>query len=172
MVEATGRARDRDPADIIVAPMCADNASQVSSLFADIVSELPYYNIQAKDAEISKYASVRLLAQIEEDPHSVLVATFGGDIAGFAFSQFDDGLIWLAWFGVHQHYRRNGIATAILDAIISRARNSRAHKIWCDCRTTNLASRYVLDRAFFQPVSTFNRHWYDQDYIIWEKLVS
>jgi ribosomal protein S18 acetylase RimI-like enzyme len=121
-----------------------EEAEQLSLLFTQVVTALPYYNGTAKRSELGKYSSDLLRDSISSDPDSVLVARDEREIVGFCLSREDDELIWLAWFGVHQSYRRRGIGSALLQKLEETVRNGRSHKIWCDCRTDNEASKLVL----------------------------
>ena len=105
---------------------------------------------------------------IAADVDSVLVATVNTQIVGFCFSNIDDGLIWLSWFGVRPEYRRHGIGTALLNALDARAKRAGAHKVWCDCRTDNVASRATLADSGYREICTLVNHWYGQDFLLWE----
>jgi ribosomal protein S18 acetylase RimI-like enzyme len=147
------------------------DAGAVSSLFLQVLALVPYYNAAAKAAERARYTATLLRESLLEDPDCVLVARHGADLLGYCFSRQDDGLIWLSWFGVHPDHRQLGIGTVLLKGLEDRARRARAHKVWCDCRTNNTASRLTLIRANFQPLCTVSNHWHGQDFILWEKLV-
>lgn len=151
--------------------MKCEESEPLGSLFTQVVLALPYYNETAKRTEIGKYSPTLLCDSISSDPDSVLVAKSEREIVGFCFSHEDDGLIWLAWFGVHPSYRRRGIGSALLQKLEHTVRNGRSHKIWCDCRTENEASKLALTRQGYKILCTVRNHWYGQDFILWEKLV-
>ena len=154
-----------------VTRMAPEEAEAVSRVIELVVSGLRYYNDIAKKSEIEKYSAKLLRESIVNDPDSVLVARADGKAVGFCISRYDDSLIWLSWFGVHPEYRRNRLATAILDAFEESVRNGRSHKIWCDCRTENTPSKVILAARGYLPLCTIRNHWYGQDFILWEKLV-
>ncbi len=149
-----------------------EEIAETSALFAKIVLSLPYYNESARRSEISKYSPSRLEQMIAADPDAVHVATVNTRIVGFCFSNIDDGLIWLSWFGVAPEYRRCGIGTALLSALDERARRSGAHKIWCDCRPNNVASRVTLAAFGYREICTLVQHWYGQDFLLWERSIA
>lgn len=157
---------------IAVSPMSDGDADGVSQLFAGVLAELPYYNEKAKRSEGAKYTAERLREAIRSRPDAVLVARSEGEIVGFCFSNEDDGVIWLSWFGVHPTARLHGAGTTILRALEDRAISSGFRKIWCDCRTTNTGSKVTLTSFGFEPLCTIRNHWYGQDFILWEKLLA
>jgi len=151
--------------------MAYDEAEPVSLLFTQVLMALPYYNEVAKKAELEKYSPALLCDSISKEPDSVLVAKASSQMVGFCLSHYDDGLIWLSWFGVHPSYRHGGIGSALLKALEERVRARRLHKIWCDSRTENEASRSVLTSCGYTQLCIVRNHWYGQDFILWEKLV-
>lgn len=166
-LHATGAA-----ANIAISFPRNDGIAEVSALFAKIVQSLPYYNEAARRSEVSKYSPCRLAQMIAADVDSVQVATLNTRIVGFCFSNIDDGLIWLSWFGVRPEYRRYGIGTALLSALEERAKRAGAHKIWCDCRPDNVASRATLTDFGYREICTLVNHWYGQDFLLWERFVT
>ncbi len=130
----------------VVSEKVAVRRMVLNRLFVDIVQSLPYYNETAKRSEIAKYTPQLLREHVKKDPDSVLVAHLAEKLVGFCFGNMDDGLVWLAWFGVHPSYRKHGVGRALLERLDETVRSRRSHKIWCDCRTENEASKIVLAR--------------------------
>jgi len=154
-----------------ITPLSLSLCEPTSRLIAEIVSDLEYYSPVARQAEISKYSAAKLLDLIRADARSVLIATIGDTLAGFCISTYDDGLIWLAWFGVAKSHRSKGIGSLLLATTIEFVRPRGCHKIWCDSRTSNLESRSVLSRAGFREICRLEKHWYGHDFLLWEKPV-
>lgn len=152
--------------------MQLDEAGVINQLFCEIVENLTYYNQVAKSSEIAKYSIEALRESALNDPDSVLVAKVGNQVVGFCFSNSDDGLVWLAWFGVHSSFRRQGIGSVLLEKLEESVRNGRSHKIWCDCRTENEGSKVTLSKHGYVELCTVRNHWYGQDFILWEKPVA
>ena len=159
-----------DKQDAISALTAAD-ASSAASLIQSVISDLAYYNARAKREELAKYSASELLKLVDEDPTAVLIAWIDGVVAGFAISRYDDGLIWLSWFGVSRELRRKGIGQRLLNAVEATAAQRDAHKIWCDTRTDNAESARVLVRNGFKQICQVSNHWYGQDFFLWEKTV-
>ena len=152
--------------------MRVGEAEELNHLFVRIVEALPYYNNTAKRGEIAKYSPESLRDLAEKDPDAVLVARVDDQIVGFCFSESDDGLVWLAWFGVDPSFRRHGVGVQLLEKLEETVKNGRSHKIWCDCRTENEASKVALTKHGYVQLCTVRNHWYGQDFILWEKLLA
>jgi ribosomal protein S18 acetylase RimI-like enzyme len=152
--------------------MRAGEAEELNHLFVRIVEALPYYNNFAKRSEIAKYSPESLRDLAEKELDSVLVARVDDQIVGFCFSESDDGLVWLAWFGVDPLFRRHGVGAQLLEKLEETVRNGRSHKIWCDCRTENEASKVALTKRGYIQLCTVRNHWYGQDFILWEKSLA
>lgn len=151
-----------------VGPVAAHELDALATLMRDTIEPLAYYNERARRAELAKYAADALRALVAGDPQAVLVARDGTGLVGFCISRFDDGTIWLSWFGTAAHARGRGIGAALLAALGETLPARHAHKVWCDSRVDNVESRSVLERAGFQRIATLTNHWYNQDYFLWE----
>jgi ribosomal protein S18 acetylase RimI-like enzyme len=151
--------------------MAGNEADELSALFTSVLNSLPYYNSAAKSGEQAKHTSDALRRAAAVDPEAVLLARIAGRLAGFCFSNGDDRTVWLSWFGVHPDCRKSGVGTALLERLEIRAHNLRSHKIWCDSRTDNEPSARLLRHQGYSQVCTLKRHWYGQDFFIWEKFV-
>ena len=141
-------------------------------MVSDLIEPLEYYSVPARKAEIAKYSSDHLHKLIQQDPASVLVAKAQADLAGFCISEYDDGLLWICWFGVQPKWRRQGVVSALLHELERTASSRGCHKIWCDCRSNNEPSKAVLTRNGFKQICSVTNHWYGQDFILWEKPIS
>ena len=152
----------------VVTPIAHHEFDAVATLMRDTIGPLAYYNEPARRAELAKYSAESLRALVAGDPHAVLVARDSNGPVGFCVSRFDDATIWLSWFGTAAHARGRGIGAALLAALAVTLPARHAHKIWCDSRTDNTASRSVLEQAGFRCIATLTNHWYEQDYFLWE----
>jgi len=148
-----------------------DELPQLSDLFCSVVEALPYYNRQAKNAAFAKHSPAMLKESLSQKPDSLMIAKAGLEIIGFCFNREDDGLIWLSWIGIRQDFRRQGLASELLRALDGQAKRMGAHKVWCDCRTNNEASKLMLGSCGYSEICVISNHWYGQDYILWEKLI-
>jgi len=147
------------------------DAARVAGLMREVIAAVPFYSDDAKRSETGKYGEEALREAAAADPDAVLVAKAGGELAGFCVSRYDDGLIWLSWFGVHPAWRGTGVADRLLARLEEATRARGIHKVWCDSRTDNLPSRRALARAGFREICTVADHWYGQDFVLLEKPV-
>lgn len=157
--------------EIEVDRMSPAEAGAVGQLVRQIILSPNYDNEQARRSETAKYTPARLIEMVRNDPDSVLVAKDDADIVGFCLSHYDDGVIWLAWFGVEPRWRGYGVGGALLDALEATVHARGCHKIWCDALTTNETSHAVLTRNGYRRICVLRDHWYGQDTILWEKFV-
>ncbi|HVZ50026.1 MAG TPA: GNAT family N-acetyltransferase [Gemmatimonadaceae bacterium] len=153
---------------VTVSPAADDEVEAVVALMRSVIEPLAYYNAPAIASELAKYSADALRALRAGDPQALLVARDGGALAGFCVSRFDDGTIWLSWFGVAAGARGRGVGGALIAELQATLPSRGAHKIWCDSRTDNVESCAVLERAGFQRVATLTDHWHHQDYYLWE----
>ncbi len=145
------------------------DAARVAALMREVIAAVPYYSDDAKRSETGKYGEEALREAAGADPDAVLVAKAGGDVVGFCVSRYDDGLVWLSWFGVHPAWRGAGVADLLLARLEGATGARGIHKVWCDSRTDNLPSRRALARAGFREICTVTDHWYGQDFVLLEK---
>jgi RimJ/RimL family protein N-acetyltransferase len=148
-----------------------DDCEVLSKVIKLVIENIPYYNDIAKKDEVEKFTKETLTEKIAGDAHSVIIAHFNIEVAGFCLSRFDDYTIWLEWFGIHEKYRGKGLTSPILKKLEETVGLRKSHKIWCDCRTSNSASIHILTSHGYKQLVTINNHWYNQDFILWEKLI-
>jgi len=151
-----------------IGPVAARELDALAALMRETIEPLPYYNERAKRSEYAKYSAAGLRALRADDPQAVLVAREGGALVGFCVSRWDDGTVWLSWFGTAAHARGRGIGASLLAALAITLPARNAHKIWCDSRVDNTESQSVLERAGFRRIATLTNHWFGQDYYLWE----
>lgn len=157
------------PGDVGIGRLDPGEADEVAALMREVIESLTVYSEEARRSEIGKYSADALREAAAADPDSVLVARSGGACVGFCVSRYDDGVIWLSWFGVAPAWRGTGVAARLLARLEGATRARGIHKVWCDSRTENRASRRTLGRAGFREVCTLTDHWYGQDFVLLEK---
>lgn len=158
-------------AELVVRRMRDSEAPETAELIAGIIGPLSYYNERARREELAKYNADKLISMIAGDADAVLLAEAGNRLLGFAISYYDDGLLWLSWFGVASNARGQGAGRRLLTAVEESAPRRDAHKVWCDTRTENVESARVLTNAGYTRICELADHWYGQDFFLWEKRV-
>jgi ribosomal protein S18 acetylase RimI-like enzyme len=151
-----------------IGSIAAHEFDALTTLMRETIRPLSIYNERAIQSEFAKYTEASLRALAAVDPHSIIVARDSDGLTGFCISRFDDGTIWLSWFGTAARARGRGIGAALLAALAATLPARDAHKIWCDSRTENEKSKSVLERAGYRRITTLVNHWYRQDYFLWE----
>ena len=151
-----------------IGPVAVSEIAALAALMRETIQPLTIYNERAIAAELEKYSAANLRSLAANDPHAVIVTRDSQGLTGFCVSRFDDGTIWLSWFGTAARARGRGIGAALLAALADSLPSRGAHKIWCDSRTENEKSKSVLERAGYKRITTLVNHWYGQDYFLWE----
>lgn len=146
-----------------------EDCPTLGNAIAELIQAIPYYNDTAKKDETQKFTTKELQQKIKGDASSVIIACVNNRLAGFCLSRFDDYTVWLEWFGVVREHRGKGIAGLLLNKLAETVAPRRCHKIWCDCRTTNKAATHILAAHGYRQLATVSKHWYGQDFILWEK---
>jgi ribosomal protein S18 acetylase RimI-like enzyme len=160
-----------DGTPIKIERMKRAQAKLVHRLLHEVISHLSYYNLRARREELAKYTVKELLLMRNEDKDSIIVAHYGGLLAGFCISRYDDGIIWLSWFGVSKQWRGKGVGSALVARLEATVLQRKCHKIWCDTRTSNKASAKVLKNSGFERICKIEQHWYGQDFYLWQKYI-
>lgn len=152
--------------------MVPSEASFVSRVIRSVVIVLSYYSPEAIRSELAKYSPRKLQLLLRNDPDAVLLSSTGSDVTGFCISSIDEGTIWLAWFGVLDAWRGQGLGLALLGALETTLERRNCHKIWCDTRASNKASQSILAKAGYRRICRLHCHWHRQEYYLWEKFFS
>jgi ribosomal protein S18 acetylase RimI-like enzyme len=154
---------------VVITRMRPEESDAAARMIAKVIESVPYYSGIAKTTEMGKYTPQLLAYSVGHDPDSVLIARDRMDMVGFCISRVDDGLLWLAWVGVVADWRRSGVASKLLVTVEGTTMSRGCHKMWCDCRTSNVASQGLLTCAGFHRICEVKNHWYGHDFILWEK---
>src|ERR1017187_3552420 len=157
-----------NPSSSAIGPIAEHEVDALAALMKDTIQPRACYNERARRAELAKYTADGLRSVVAADPQAVLVARDSSGLIGFCVSCYDDGTIWLSWFGTAARARGRGIGSSLLAALAKTLPSRYAHKIWCDSRVDNKESQSVLERAGFVCIATLTNHWYGQDYFLWE----
>lgn len=142
-----------------------------AALLETAISTSPHYNAVAKLEEIAAHTPAKLQAQLEVDALSAIGLFEGDQLAGMVVSSVDAGLLWLGWIVVGEAWRGRGLSHVLMRAFEAGVAQRGAHKIWCDSRIGNTASKHLLEQYGYVVAVTLERHWYGLDYYLWEKRI-
>jgi len=136
----------------------------------DTICTLSFYNTKARKAFAAEVEYSELLKRLRKDKKSIFVAIVDGKIVGVMTTVADNSLLWLDWMIVGKAYRNKEIGSSLMEYVLRFAKLTGVKKVWGDSRTSNSAAIHVLRKLGFSAVCTLEKHWYGQDYIIWEKF--
>lgn len=145
--------------------------SAAAALLETAIASSPHYNAVAKLEEIAAHTPAKLQTNLELDALSAIGLFEGDQLAGVIVSSVDAGLLWLGWIVVGDAWRGHGLSHVLMRAFEASAAKRGVHKIWCDSRIGNTASKVLLERHGYAVAVVLERHWYGLDYYLWEKRV-
>ena len=135
-----------------------------------VILNTPYYSEWAKKEESTGYSPAWLKRGIKNRNKLLLCAKDKNKVVGFAFGYINTGLFHLMWIGTDSEYRKLGIAEKLVKKVELWAKN-KVHKIWLDTRTNNKQSVALFKKLKYKKAATLRKHYYGQDFYIWEKLI-
>jgi [ribosomal protein S18]-alanine N-acetyltransferase len=96
----------------------------------------------------------------------VAIDTTAGDVVGFAvlLVQLDEG--HLMNVAVAANHRRQGIAVALVDAVVSEAQSRACTAVTLEVRASNLGAQRLYHRFGFAPAGIRPRYYGDEDAVI------
>ena len=94
-------------------------------------------------------------------PDLFLVARVGGRIAGYSIACLTRYGAEIASLGVRPRFRRNGVATALLRAMLRKLRRTGAKAVWLMVRRRNEAAIHLYRKFGFVRTATVPDHYKD-----------
>lgn len=157
---------------ITVARLKKEDVEATSKLIQEVIMGTTYYDIASREDNVELFTPEYIEKGIDNPDKIYLVAKDGEHVIGFCLGYSSSGGIFnMTWIGVQQSYRGKKIASALLEKLSSILEKQEIHKIYCFTRTNNKESIQLMGKFGFREVGTLHKHWYKQDYIIWEKLL-
>lgn len=140
-------------------------------LIRRVILGTPYYSKWAKKEESTGYTLAWLKVGIKDKNRKLfLIAKDDNKAVGFLFGVVGTGMLHLYWAGVDPKYRKQGIASQLMRKAEQWAKG-KVHKIWFDTRTTNRESIPLAKKLKYHKAAILRKHYYGQDFYIWEKSV-
>ena len=142
---------------------------QASYFIQEIINRTFYYSKKARKEEIKKFSPLTIQKKLKNRSNLFLIAKERDKIIGMLDGYYDAGLFWADWLAIDPSKRRLGIGLALINFLERKLRKEKIHKIWCDCRISNKESKALLRKLNFEKITTIKKHWYNQDFILWQK---
>jgi ribosomal protein S18 acetylase RimI-like enzyme len=145
----------------------------LSNLIIDIIKNTSYYNQLAKNEESKNYSPKNLYQKLLDPQWKIIAMYYEKKIIGFLSGYIDgETLFWIDWLGVKYNYRNKKLAHHLIHYLEKQLLKLNIHKIWCDSRTNNHKSNNLLRKHKFKKRAKFEKHWYNQNFFIWEKFIN
>ncbi len=92
----------------------------------------------------------RIYEEAARNAEGICIAVFDGDmLVGFAIARVVIGLAELELIVIEEAYRRQGIGSALLAAVLERSRQAGARRLELEVRAGNRAAISLYERAGF-----------------------
>jgi diamine N-acetyltransferase len=138
-------------------PLTADQVDAVSAL-ARTVWQATYPPLISQ-AQIDimlddRYAAARILAQLDDPRHAWWIAQQHAALAGFAHAALDGADCKLDKLYVHPDSQRQGIGSALLQAVRDWARQHQARRLWLQVNRGNTQAIAAYQKYGFHIVGS------------------
>ena len=130
-----------------------------------------HYNSAARQAYSSQVSTAYMRGIVEGVGFAVL-AFNGAELVGCLWTSFDSSdrsVMAFEWSLVNRHYRGQGIAKRMHKFAEKLAASQGVRKIWGDSRASNYQAIGLERGLGIRTVGKLKKHWFKQDYILWEK---
>ena len=117
--------------DCRIIPMKIWQSRQVARLFDHgLNSDFAYFPADYLAVTRQKNSAARLAVANLRSQRSILTASIGSDLAGYAISNTDpDGVHFLFWLYVHPDFRGKAIGRKLVDGVVAKAKQSHSHTL-------------------------------------------
>lgn len=126
--------------DIIIVPMAAEHIHSIAEIEKQCFSTP--WSEQALTEELDVSAAV------------FLTALTGGQVAGYMGLQMAGGVGYVCNVAVSPHFRRRGVASALIQAQIDLAKVNGLSEISLEVRSSNAAARALYEKFGFVRLGT------------------
>ena len=130
-----------------------------------------HYSRAARQSYSSKVSTAYMRGIVRGAGFAVL-AFDGAELVGCLWTSSDSSdrsVMMFEWTFVNRHYRGRGIAKRMHKLAEKLAVSQGVRKIWGDSRASNYQA-LALERGLgIRTIGKLKKHWFGQDYILWEK---
>lgn len=157
-----------------VALLNKKDLKEFSNVVAKIWNNLSkYYSKECILSEKKIFSLKNLKSYYKNNDYLVISAKLDNKIVGVRIAIFEGNTLLLYITGVLSEYQGKGIGTAIHEFTFKHLKfnHPEVHKVWCDTRTSNKEGIAILRKLGFRKCAYLKKHWYNQDYYLWEKFL-
>lgn len=154
-----------------ITPLKRVDIKQTSQLLKKIINRTFYYSKLARKKELEKFNPAIIRKEFKDKNNLFLVAKNKEKIIGVLNGYYEAGMFWADWLVVDSKFRRSEVAESLMDYLEEKFKKEKVHKIWCDCRTVNKESIALLKKLKFKKIVKIDKHWYKQDFYLWQKYL-
>ncbi len=93
------------------------------------------------------------------------------DFAGFAFLEYEGGVVWLAELLVFEKYRGLGIGKELMERIIEHAKKLKCHKIILETNVEREKAMELYTKSGFKLEARLPNHYANRESILLSKFL-
>ncbi len=130
-----------------------------------------HYNSIARQTYSSHVSLAYMLGIVKGGGFAVL-ALRGAELVGCLWTSFDSAdrpIMTFEWTLVDRRYKKHGIAERMHNFAEKLAASHGVRKIWGDFRASNYQAIALEANVGVRRIGKLEKHWFGQDYILWEK---
>ena len=93
------------------------------------------------------------------------------DFAGFAFLEYEGGVVWLAELLVFEKFRGHGIGKELMERVIAHAKKLKCHKIILETNVEREAAMKLYKKYGFKLEARLPNHYANRESILFSKFI-
>lgn len=141
-------------------------------LFEGMLAEMQKYYVEAAiqyEINNNKYSD---FCQKYSKSNAFIIGAFEyNKLIAFLLISEAGGLVFLEWLYVLPDFRRRKVAKNLFIFLEQHvAKKNIGHKILCDCLVINRKSIAMLHSSKYKIYARVDKHWFGQEYYLWEKI--
>lgn len=120
----------------------------------------------------SSHVSLAYMLGIVKGGGFAVLALKGAELVGCLWTSFDSAdrsIMTFEWVLVNKRYKKQGIAKRMHNFAEKLAVSHGVRKIWGDSRASNYQAIALEANFGARRIGKLEKHWFGQDYILWEK---
>lgn len=152
-------------------PLHYNQTEATAHCVKEVISQLPFYSIEARTGEIDKFNKENLWFFVKDTHRCNIIAVENNEVAGFLFGVVDANVLFVSWIGMKEQYRRfNHMKTLWLE-MEAWCKERGIHRVWCDTNQLNVPAILFMRKMGMERCGDLEDFWYGHDYFLWEKTL-